>query len=32
VVQEAAQEMVHVLVEDLPVDPVDVQGATAKTN
>jgi hypothetical protein len=31
VVQEAAQEMVHVQVEDQPVDPVDVQDAIAKT-
>jgi hypothetical protein len=30
VVQEVAQEMVLVQVEDLPVDPVDVQDAIAK--
>ena len=30
VVQEVAQEMVLVQVEDLPVDPVDVQAAIAK--
>jgi len=30
VVQEVVQEMVHVQVEDLPVDPVDVQDAIAK--
>jgi len=32
VVQEVAQEMVHVQVEDLPVDPAAVQDAIAKTN
>jgi hypothetical protein len=30
VVQEVAQEMVHVQAEDLPVDPVAVQDAIAK--
>jgi hypothetical protein len=30
VVQEVAQETAHVQVEDLPVDPVDVQDAIAK--
>jgi hypothetical protein len=29
-VQEVAQEMAHVQVEDLPVDPVDAQHAIAK--
>jgi hypothetical protein len=32
VVQEVAQEKVHEQAEDLPVDPVAVQDATAKTN
>jgi hypothetical protein len=32
VVQEAAQETVHVQVEDLPGDPAAVQDAIAKTN
>jgi hypothetical protein len=31
VVQEVAQEMVHVQAEDQPEDPVAVQDATAKT-
>jgi hypothetical protein len=30
VVQEVAQEMAHVQVEDLPVDPVDAQAAIAR--